>query len=116
VAQYAGDRHADIITNIAGGMAEAEYLNDGSTWRKHASTGDMSNIGFARQKLGAAARPIEEYAAECLALVNQHRSKIEAVAERLLKEETLSGTDLYAICWRDARNVVRQQHLKRKRK
>jgi hypothetical protein len=114
VEQYAGDRHADIITSIAGGMAEAEYLKDGSTWRKHASSGDMQNIGFSFKQLGDAARPFDEYVAECSALVKQHWSKIEAVAARLLKEDTLSGGDIYAICWRDARNVVRRQHLQRK--
>jgi hypothetical protein len=41
---------------------------------------------------------------------------IEAVAAKLLNEETLSGNDIYDICWRTARNVVRRQHLKIGRK
>jgi hypothetical protein len=108
------DRHADIVMSIAGGIAEAEHMKDGSTWREHVSSGDMKCISYARGKLGERARPIEEYAAECSNLVKQHWSKIEAVAAKLLKEETLSGSDLYHICWRDTRNVVRRQHLKRR--
>jgi hypothetical protein len=108
------DHRADIVTSIAGGIAEAEHMKDGSTWREHASSGDMQCISYARGKLGETARPIEEYAAECSTLVKQHWSKIEAVAAKLLKEEALSGSDLYDICWRDTRNVVRRQHLKRR--
>lgn len=107
----AHDLHADTVMTIAGGAAEAKYMKDGSTWRGHASTGDMQIIGYNRRQLGKTARSIEEYAAECSALVEQHWPKIEAVAAKLLKEETLSGADLYYICWRIARNVVRRQHL-----
>jgi hypothetical protein len=114
-AQSSRDYHADIVMTIAGGMAQAEHMKDGSAWREHASPGDMRSIGYGRRKLGNAARSIEDYATECSALVKQHWSKIEAVAAKLLKEETLSGSDLYDVCWRDARNVVRRQHLKRRR-
>jgi hypothetical protein len=111
VMKLARDLHADTVMTIAGGAAEAEHIKDGSTWRELASPADMRIIGYNRRKLGKTARSIEEYAAECSALIKQHWSKIEAVAAKLLKEETLSGNDLYNICWRTARNVVRRQHL-----
>ena len=109
------DWHADAVMSIAGGMAQAEYLKDGRTWRELASSSDKRSVAFARRKLGDKARTIEEYEAECEKLIKQHWPMIKAVAEKLVKEETLSGSDLYDICWRDARNVVRRQHLKRKR-
>jgi hypothetical protein len=108
------DWHARAVMSIAGGMAEAEFLKDGYTWRKQASSSDKHNVAFYRRKLGDNARSVEEYEAECEKLVKQHWPMIEAVAVKLLKEETLSGNDVYAICWRIARNVVRRQHLKDK--
>jgi hypothetical protein len=103
--------------SIAGGMAEAEFLNDGRTWRElEGTTVDRRLVAFGRRKLGDKARSIEEYEADCEKLIKQHWPMIEAVAARLLKEETLSGNDVYAICWRTARNVVRRQRLKRRRK
>jgi hypothetical protein len=107
------DRHADAVMSIAGGMAEAEFLKDGQTGRELASGTDKRCVAFARRKLGDKARSIEEYEAECEKLIKQHWPMIEAVAAKLLKEETLSGNDVYAICWRVARNVVRRQHLER---
>jgi hypothetical protein len=112
VSEITRDWHADAVMDIAGGMAEAEFLKDGSTWRELWSAGDKRCIAFARRKLGDKARSIEEYGAECEKLIKQHWPLIEAVAARLLKEETLSGSDVYGICWRAARNVVRRQHLK----
>jgi hypothetical protein len=36
-----------------------------------------------------------------------------SVAAKLLKEETLSGNDVYDVCWRNARNVVWRHHLEK---
>ena len=105
--------HARAVMSIAGGMAEAEFLKDDRTWRKLASSSDRHNIAYYRRKLGDKARSIEECEAECEKLIKQHWPMIEAVAAKLLKEETLSGNDVYAICWRTARTVVRRQHFKR---
>lgn len=105
------DWHADAVMSIAGGMAEAEFLKDGRTWRELGSPSDKRHIAFDRRKLGDKARSIEEYEAECEKLIKRHWRMIEAVAAKLLKEETLSGNDVYDICCRTARNVVRRQHL-----
>jgi hypothetical protein len=109
------DWHADIVVDIAGGMAEGKFLADGTDWRELWSGGDKRCAAYSRSKLGQQARSLEEYAAECKTLVERHWLMIEAVAARLVTEETLSGNDVYAICWRAARNVVRRQHLKRRR-
>jgi len=112
------DWHADIVMTIAGGMAEAELLKeDVRIWRKLEGTStDRRLVAFARGKLGDKARSIEEYEAECEKLIKQHWPLIEAVAAKLLKEETLSGSDVYDVCLRTARNVVRRQHLKKRGK
>jgi hypothetical protein len=116
VSERNNDWHGGTVMSIAGGMAQAEFEKDGNGWREHGSSSDKRNIAFYRRKLGDKALSIEEYEAECEKLVKQHWSLIEAVAARLLKEETLSGSDVYSICWRIARKVVRRQHLKRRRK
>jgi hypothetical protein len=103
--------HSDAVMSIAGGMAEAEFMKNDSSWRELASPGDKRAIAFARRKLGDKAHSIEEYEAQCQRLIKQHWPLIEAVAAKLLTEETLSGNDVYDICWRVARNVVRRQHL-----
>jgi hypothetical protein len=111
-----GDWHADIVMSIAGGMAQAEFLKDDRTWRELEGTvGDRRSVAFARRKLGDKARGVEEYEAECGALIRRYWPMIEAVAAKLMKEETLSGGDVYDVCWRTIRSVVRRQHLKRKR-
>ena len=113
VSEVARDWHAEAVVDIAGGMAEAEFLKDGSKWRELEGTRtDRRNLAFRRHKLGDMARSVEEYEVKCEKLIKQHWSLIEAVAAKLLKEETLSGSDVYGICWRAARNVVRRQHLK----
>jgi peptidase M41-like protein len=116
-SQRNDDWHADAVMSIAGGMAEAEFLKDGRTWSQlDGTSGDRRSVAYARRKLGNKARSVREYAAECETLIKQHWPMIEAVAAKLLKEETLSGNDVYSICWRTIRNVVRQQHLKTKQK
>ena len=112
VSERNRDWHAEAVMSIAGGMAEAEFVKDDHPWRELASSGDMRFIAFARRKLGDKARSIADYAAECAKLIKQHWPLIEAVAAKLLKEETLSGQGVYDICWRTSRNVVRRQHLK----
>jgi hypothetical protein len=57
--------------------------------------------------------PHDEYVAECKTLVTKHWPMIEAVANRLLKEEVIGGSEVYTICERVARHVVRRQHLDR---
>jgi len=109
------DWHAETVMSMAGGVAEAEFSKEGD-WRKLWSPSDKRRISWARGKLGDKARSTEEYEAECAKLIKQHWPLIEAVAAKLLKEETLSGNDVYAICWRTARNVIRRQHLKNRGK
>jgi hypothetical protein len=113
VSERTYDWHADAVMSIAGGMAECEFLKDGSVWRDLEGTRtDRRHVASARSKLGDKARSIEEYEAECERLIKQHWPLIEAVAAKLLEKETMSGNDVYGICWRAARNVVRRQHLK----
>jgi hypothetical protein len=79
------DWHADIVMCIAGGMAQAEFLKDGRTWRELEGTGgDKRCIAFDRSKLGDKARSLEEYEVECSKLIKQHWPMIEAVAAKLL--------------------------------
>jgi hypothetical protein len=104
--------HASAVMSIAGGMAEAEFLKDDSTGHEHASSNDKLIIRRNHSMLGDKARSVEEYEAECAVLIKRHWPLIEAVATKLLKEETLSGSDVYDICLRTRRNVVRRQHLK----
>jgi hypothetical protein len=102
---------AEILLCIAGAMAEAvhrEHANPLTTWREFASPSDMRGARQGRSKLGEAVKTWPEYASECLELVRRHWMMIEAVADALLKKETLSGYDVDAICQR----VVRRQHLK----
>jgi hypothetical protein len=107
------DRHAHIVISMAGGMAEAEYLKDGSRWDDRPGTrGDERNITNDQRKLGLEARKPDEYEAECKALLVKYWPMVEAVANRLLKEETIGGGEIYSLCERIARNVVRRQHLK----
>jgi hypothetical protein len=114
VAVHNHDWDAEIVMCIAGGMTQAKFLKDGRSWRELGGTGgDKRAVAFALRKLGDKAGSIEEYEAECAKLVEQHWPMIEAVAAKLLEEETLSGSDVEDICWRTARNVVRRQHLKR---
>ena len=108
------DWHAETVMSMAGGAAEAEFSKEGD-WRKLWSPSDKRCISWARGKLGDKAGSIEEYEAECQKLIKQHWPMIEAVAAKLMKEETLSGGDVYDVCWRTIRSVVRRQHLKRKR-
>jgi hypothetical protein len=109
------DHHAHIVICMAGGMAEAEYLKDGSRWDDRQGTrGDERNISNDRRKLGLEARKPDEYEAECKALIVKYWPMVEAVANRLLKEETIGGGEIYSLCERIARNVVRRQHLGQK--
>jgi hypothetical protein len=104
------EHEAEILMCIAGGMAEAEHKGDDPmTWRKRASSADMSIARHHRELIGNKARPWEEYERETLALIREHWSMIEAVAAELLKHETLSGFDIDDVCCK----VVRRQHLKR---
>jgi hypothetical protein len=107
------DWHADAVMSIAGGMSEARFVSNGCTWRELASPTDKRYVALDRRKLGDKARSVEEYAVQCEKLIKQYWLMIEAVAEKLLKEETLSGSDVYSICWRVARDVVRRQHIRR---
>ena len=110
------DHHASIVISMAGGMAEIEYSKgeDVRKWNELAGTRtDQSHIKDYRRKLGENARKPEEYESECRELVARHWALIEAVANRLLKEETVGGTEILELCERIARNVVRRQHLKK---
>ena len=108
-----GDHHAHIVISIAGGMAENEYLINGLRWNALEGTkGDQDHVRAYRRKLGENARTPEEYEAECSALVTKYWPMIEAVANRLLREKTIGGSEIYELCERIARNVVRRQHLK----
>jgi hypothetical protein len=108
IRRTAKKNEAAILNAIAGPMAEAELLNgDGTQWRSLASgSGDMRNMRYARRNL---ARPKSwpKYEQQALTLVRKFWPMIEAVAARLLKDETLSGGDVDSICQR-----VRRQQLK----
>jgi hypothetical protein len=106
--------HDHIVVSMAGGMAEAKYLKDGSRWDdREGVSSDVRHIAADRRRLGRDARSHDEYAAECKALITKHWPMIEAVANRLLKEEIIGGSEVYLICERVARHVVRRQHLDR---
>jgi hypothetical protein len=104
----AAEHAAEIVMCIAGPMAQAEMRGDYTRWRDHASNSDMEIARRHRRELGNEAKSWEEYEQETLRLVRKYWAMIEAVAAKLLKEETLSGYDIDAIC----RRVVRRQHLK----
>jgi hypothetical protein len=109
------NHHADIVMTIAGGMAEIEFLKAKKRWNEMQGTEtDRRIVAHDRRKLGDKAPSIAEYEAECAKLIKQHWPMIEAVAAKLIEEETLSGHDVYSICWRTSRNVVRRQHLRGK--
>ena len=113
------DYHAHIVISIAGGMAETEYRKgeDVRKWNELEGTRvDQSHIKDYRRKLGDNARKPEEYEVECKALVTKHWPMIVAVANRLLKEQTVGGSEILELCERIARNVVRRQHLRSGRK
>jgi hypothetical protein len=102
------DPHAGIVMSLAGGMAEAEFVQKGE-WRDYCSRGDIECIRFDLRELGRDGRGIDEYAGECEVLVKKHWGKIELVARKLLKEQTLSGVEVYDICFRHAQNMVRRR-------
>jgi hypothetical protein len=101
------NHHAHIVISIAGGMAEVSYLKGECKWNELPGvSSDLSDAKDDRRKLGENARKPKEYEAECKALVTKHWSMIEAVANRLLKEETIGGNEIYELCERIARHVV----------
>jgi hypothetical protein len=102
---------AEILLCIAGGMAEAvhlRYADPLTAWRELASPADMHGARLGRSKLGEEVKTWPEYTSECLELVRRHWLMIEALADALLKKETLNGYDVDSICQR----VARRQHLK----
>lgn len=68
---------------------------------------DMHNIRARRRLLGDSAQSLGEYEKEAFGLVLLHWDMIEAVVARLLKEETISGLDVDAICRKVARKDAR---------
>jgi hypothetical protein len=107
------EHHAEVVTCIAGGMAEAKFSGEGSdAWRQRASSGDMSIARHHRKQLGDTAKSWEQYAEECATLVNKHWPMIEAVAARLMKVDFVDAREIDSICCR----VVRRRHLKSKSK
>jgi hypothetical protein len=99
--------HGEVMMCIAGGMAHAKHLDDGTDWRKHASSADVSIARRHRGKLGDAAKSWGQYEEDTAALVNKYWAMIEAVAARLMKVDVMDANDIDSIC----RRVVRQQHL-----
>jgi hypothetical protein len=97
---------AEIVMCIAGPMAEARLLGDATSWRKKASSADMSIARFHRGELKERAAAWEQYEQETASLVDRHWPMIEAVASRLMKVDWISGREVDAICAR----VARRQH------
>jgi hypothetical protein len=107
IRRTAKKNEAAILNAIAGPMAEAELLNDdGTQWRSFVSDGDMRNMRYAQRNL---ARPKSwpQYEQQALTLVRKFWPMIEAVAARLLKDETLSGGDVDSICQRVRRHQIK---------
>ena len=102
--------HAEIRCDIGGPMAEAHLAGDYAKWRTYASSGDMSSARWHRRQLGIRAKDWAEYEADTYALVRKHWDMIEAVAARLLQDETISGSDVDDICVRIARRNIRRKH------
>jgi hypothetical protein len=97
------ENHAEVLMCIAGPMAEAHWKRDHTKWRQDASPSDISIARYHRRELGKGARDWSEYEADTFRLITDHWDKIEAVAIRLLEDETISGPDVDDICCRIAR-------------
>jgi hypothetical protein len=95
--------HAEVIMCFAGPMAEAKLRNL-SDWRSLASSSDLSIARHHRGMLGDAAKSWEQYEQEAKTLVNKFWSMIEAVADRLIQVDYVTGYDVNTICARVARN------------
>jgi hypothetical protein len=111
IEHTAGEHRAEIIMCMAGPMAEARVLGDGTKWRDKASNSDMRIMRFHRGGLGEQAKPWGQYEQEAAALVDKHWPMIEAVASRLMKADWINGLEVDDICGR----VARLQHAKKLR-
>ncbi len=102
-------RHGDVVMCIAGGMAEIiGFGGEPSEWKKKASSADIDIARHQRRKLGDKAKSWEQYEVACLAKLQQFWPMVEAVAERLKKDQMLPVNEIESIC----RRVARRQHLK----
>lgn len=113
--EWTPEQHrAEIVMCFAGPMAEARLRNrdgDDRPWQILASSSDMWIARHHRGELGEAAKPWEDYEREAAALVDKYWPMIEAVAERLMKVDYVTGHEVDAICAR----VARQEHAKKLR-
>ena len=73
---------------------------------------DQNNQGISAQAWRECSASPKSTKPDCGALVAKHWPMIVAVANRLLKEQTVGGSEILELCERVARNVVRRQHLK----
>jgi hypothetical protein len=119
-------RHAHVRCSLAGGIAEAILRDEPGEWKKFASSTDMRNARYQREKLGRSAKSWEIYTDETRALVRKYWAMIEAVAKALKEKGYLHAQQVENICnrltrrqrvkraveHRPARNVVRRQPLK----
>ena len=105
------EHRAEIIMCIAGPMAEARFLGDGTGWREKASSSDMSIARFHRGKLGELAKSWEQYEQDACSLVDRYWPMVEAVAHRLMQVDFISGSEVDDICGR----VARRQYAERRR-
>lgn len=99
------ERHARAVMCLAGGCAEGK-LCAVEPWRKFVSSSDLSIARSQRNALGKRAKEWSEYEQETLTLVEKFWPMIEAVAARLLKDETISGLMVDEICQRVARRQL----------
>jgi hypothetical protein len=67
----------------------------------------MRTARHHRRALGDTAKSRKDYEREAAALVDKYWSMIEAVADRLMKVDFISGDEVDSICGR----VARRQHF-----
>jgi hypothetical protein len=100
------EHHAEVVMCIAAPWADSKLSGGNIDWKSKASASDMRNARHHPSKLGDAAKSWEEYERDTEKLVNKYWPMIEAVADRLMKVDFVSGYEIDSICQR----VVRRQH------
>jgi hypothetical protein len=87
----------DILCSMAGAIAELEFSGQPFEWKRPNLRVDLRNIRYAKWRLendGHEVHPDSYYEEQTRKLVREHWRKIEAVADALLKKETLSRIEL----------------------
>jgi hypothetical protein len=87
----------DILCSMAGAIAESEFTGQPFEWSAPNLRTDLQNIRYAKkclEKAGHEVHPDSYYEEQTRKLVREHWRKIEALAEALLKKETLTRIEL----------------------